>query len=143
MASHSFTRGMAIEEDDLLVVARAITMRSPLPATESVRAARLRALALVAAHLGRTLSTYARHALVNCQGTAGASDIDSDTRLLVEALRVFSVEVESISSTYADALPPDTQNRPDKAPQSHVTMNAPMSPRSAGRGNAVARSLPH
>ncbi|CAN5242906.1 hypothetical protein BH09GEM1_BH09GEM1_12630 [soil metagenome] len=116
MASQSAPPVMAIVEDDLLVVARAITMRSPLPATESARAARLRALALVAAHLGRTLSTYARHALVNCQGTVGASDVESDTRLLVEALRVFSVEVESISRSYAEALPSDSRGDPMSLP---------------------------
>ncbi len=134
---------MSIGEDDLLVVARAITMRCPLPATESLRAARLRALALVAAQLGRTLSTYARHALVNCQGTAGASDVELDTRLLVEALRGFASEVESVSSSYAESLPPDAHVARDKPQQPGVATHASRSPRLSGRTEPMSRALQH
>ncbi|CAN5826360.1 hypothetical protein BH11GEM1_BH11GEM1_08370 [soil metagenome] len=106
MKDESGPRPLVIEEDDLLVVAQAITMRCSLQTAEAVRAARLRVLAQVAAHLGRTLSTYARHALVNCQGTVGASSIDADTQLLAAALRAFCTEIEDVSGTYATALPP-------------------------------------
>lgn len=134
---------LAIEEDDLLVVAQAITLRCAVQAAEAARAARLRALAQIAAHLGRTLSTYARHALVNCQGTAGASDVETDTRLLAEALRVFSTEIQSVSSTYADALPPNARGMIEGPEQLRPATNAPMMPRRRERSDAVARALPH
>ncbi len=134
---------MAIEEGDLHVVAQAITLRYPVQVAEAARAERLRALAQVAAHLGRTLSTYARHALVNCQGTAGASDIETDTRLLAEALRVFSSEIQSVSGAYAAALPPHVRAMPDGPPQLCVVTDASVAPRRRERSEAVARGLPH
>ncbi|MEP6991450.1 MAG: hypothetical protein ABJA80_11030 [bacterium] len=143
MDSASVTRPLAIEEDDLLVVAQAITMRCTLQTAEAMRAARLRALALVAAHLGRTLSTYARHALVNCQGTPGASDVDADTRLLAAALRDFCSEIENVSGTYAGALPPLAPQAPAGRHLSTAAPEASASPRRRAPREPMTQSLPH
>lgn len=134
---------MAIDEDDLLVVAQAITLRCPVQGVEAARATRLRTLAQVAAHLGRTLSTYARHALVNCQGTAGASDVEVDTRLLAEALRVFSIEVQSVASTYVGALPSSAGAVSAGPQQVRAVPIASAGPRLRARSDTMARALPH
>jgi hypothetical protein len=99
-----FERTIAIDESDLAIVARAIALRCPAPADDAARAARMRAMVEVTAQLNRMLGTYARHALVNCQGTAGASDLDLDTRLLTEALRDFCAEVRTVAAEYAGAM---------------------------------------
>ena len=97
-------RTMTIDESDLAIVARAIALRCPAPDEDAARAARMRALVQVTAQLNRMLSTYARHALVNCQGTTGASDLDLDTRLLAEALRDFCGEIRTVAAEYADVM---------------------------------------
>ncbi len=143
MHSQSGVPMMAIEEQDLLVVAQAITMRCHHGTAEDARAARLRTLVEVAAHLGRTLSTYARHALVNCQGTAGANDVDADTRLLTDALRAFCAEVEEVSVTYADSLPAKVRGTPETARQVTESALGTAASRFRDRSDAMAHSLPH
>ncbi len=143
MDSAPVTRPLAIEEDDLLVVAQAITMRCSLQTAEAMRAARLRALALVAAHLGRTLSTYARHALVNCQGTPGASDVEADTRLLAAALRAFCAEIEAVSGTYAESLTSAAPHAPAARHLAAAAPDASASPRRRGTRDVLTQSLPH
>ena len=97
-------RAITIDEGDLAIIARAIALRCPAPDADAARAARMRALVEVTAQLNRMLATYARHALVNCQGTVGASDLDLDTRLLAEALRDFCGEIRTVAADYADVM---------------------------------------
>jgi hypothetical protein len=64
----------------------------------------MRALVRVTSELTRTLSMYSRHALVHCQGTAGATDLSDDTRRLTTALEAFCMEVHAVASEYGAHL---------------------------------------
>jgi len=89
-----------ISPEDLDTIAELIVMRFPLRVAEGRRLARMRALMLVTAALNRAVSTYAQHALVNCQGTAGTSDLCADTAALNHALQAFSTEIRMIAHEY-------------------------------------------
>jgi hypothetical protein len=95
---------LAIDAADLRTIADVITMRFEQRAEEAQRAARMRTLVRVTAELSRTLSTYSRHALVNCQGTAGTSDFSADTERLSEALDAFCAEVRAVSSEFGPSI---------------------------------------
>lgn len=97
---------ITIASDDLETIAELITMRFPLRGPESRRLARMRGLMTLTADLNRTLSVYAQHALVHCQGTAGTSDLSADTAALNRALRAFAAEIQIIAGEY------DCINRP-------------------------------
>jgi len=94
---------IALSVPDLHVVQHAILMRFASADAESLRAERMRALVRVASELTRALSTYSRHALVHCQGTAGASDLAEDTRWLTEALGAFCHEITAVSREFSTA----------------------------------------
>ena len=93
---------MTIEAADLLAVERMITMRFPGTGPEFERAARMRTLVRVTAQLTSTLSTYSRHALVHCQGTAGASNLSEDTALLTRTLQAFCSEIRAVAAEYGE-----------------------------------------
>jgi hypothetical protein len=95
---------LAIDAADLRTIADVITMRFDQRTAEAQRAARMRTLVRVTADLSRTLSTYSRHALVNCQGTAGTSDFSADTERLSQALDAFCAEVRAVSSDYGAVI---------------------------------------
>lgn len=97
---------ITIAPADLETVAELITMRFPLRLREARRLARMRGLMTVTADLNRTLSIYAQHALVHCQGTAGTSDLSADTVALNRTLRAFCAEIRAIAAEY------DSINRP-------------------------------
>lgn len=84
---------------DLRAVEHMITMRLSGTA-ESARTVRMRHLVRVTSVLTRTLSTYSQHALVHCQGTAGASDLSSDTEKLGAALEAFCREIGDVAAEY-------------------------------------------
>ncbi len=98
---------ITIAPADLETVAELITMRFPLRFREARRLARMRGLMTVTADLNRTLSIYAQHALVHCQGTAGTSDLSADTVALNRTLRAFCAEICAIAAEY------DSINRPN------------------------------
>jgi len=95
---------LSLTTDDLHDVERVIALRLPGVVREGRRAARMRALVRVTSDLTRTLSTYSRHALVHCQGTAGASDLSEDTRRLTSALEAFCLEIRAVALEYADQI---------------------------------------
>lgn len=97
---------ITIAPADLETIAELITMRFPLRLQEARRLARMRGLMTVTADLNRTLSIYAQHALVHCQGTAGTSDLSADTVALNRTLRAFCAEICTIAAEY------DSINRP-------------------------------
>lgn len=97
---------ITIAPADLETVADLITMRFPLRLREARRLARMRSLMTVTADLNRTLSIYAKHALVHCQGSAGTSDLSADTVALNRTLRAFCAEIRTIAAEY------DSINRP-------------------------------
>ncbi len=77
---------MTISAPDLLAVERMITMRLPTASHEQERVEQTRRLVRVTAELTRTLSTYSRHALVHCQGSAGTTDLGEDTARLTPSI---------------------------------------------------------
>jgi len=81
---------LTIHLEDLRRVEAAVTLRHDSRDDETRRAARMRRFAAAAAELGRTLSTYATHALVHSQGTAGATDFARDTDAVGTALMSFA-----------------------------------------------------
>ncbi len=95
---------LSLTVGDLHDVERVITLRLSSGRQEGQRAARMRALVRVSSELTRTLSTYSRHALVHCQGTAGASDLSVDTRRLVAALEAFCIEIRAVAEEYEALL---------------------------------------
>ena len=102
MLHESTERALALNPEHLRAVAALITMRLPARAADARRAARMRQLVHVTSELNRALSTYACHALVHCQGTAGTSDFDADTQALRDALEHFFREVRDIAREYDD-----------------------------------------
>jgi hypothetical protein len=64
----------------------------------------MRTLLAVTAELNRTLTTYARHALVHCHGTAGTSDLSADTAALNRALNAFCNEIGRVARDYDDVV---------------------------------------
>lgn len=90
---------MQFDLADLRAVEHMITMRLSGEA-ESARTVRMRHLVRVTSVLTRTLSTYSQHALVHCQGTAGASDLSSDTEKLGAALEAFAREIGDVAAEY-------------------------------------------
>jgi hypothetical protein len=120
-----YESALSIASADLDTVAELITMRFPLRAAEARRGARMRALMAVTADLNRALSTYAQHALVHCQGTAGTSDLSADTAALTEALRAFSTEIRMIAREYDsinEPIEPFAIDRTDRAPRGRDLM---------------------
>lgn len=120
------TSRFIVDAADLQAVERMIIMRFAASGEEAQRAARMRALVQVTLELTRALSTYSRHALVHCQGTAGASDLAADTERLAATLDAFCSEIRTVSAEYAAhaggraaELPPSrTSERPSN--QSNV-----------------------
>ena len=107
MARSTKRAPISLDEADLQLVAKAIAMRCPRESAEAARAARMRALVRVTGDLSRTLSLYARHALVNCQGTVGAWDLAADTDQLAGALIAFCAEMRAVSREYGDVVRAD------------------------------------
>lgn len=101
-ATNSSALSLAIS--DLNDVERVITLRLANHRQEGRRAERMRALVRVTSELTRTLSTYSRHALVHCQGTAGTTDLSDDTRRLTTALEAFCAEIHAVATEYGAQL---------------------------------------
>jgi hypothetical protein len=108
--NNDYRKALTIDTEHLRTVAELITMRYPLRGPETRRVARLRSLLGAASEVNRSLSIFLEHALVHCHGTAGTSDLTADTVALDQALRAFSVEVESVARDYDDSV-----NRPHES----------------------------
>lgn len=91
---------VAITMEDLHAVERVITTRFAAEEPELRRAARMRRLVRVTGELAKTLSVYARDALVHCQGTAGACNLSDDTERLGAVLAAFAQEISTVARDY-------------------------------------------
>ena len=111
---------LKMDPADLEALERIITMRLPGTEAECARAARMRVLVRTAGDLARALSTYSRHALVHCQGTAGASDFSVDTAQLCAAMAAFCGEVRDVASEYAPHADEDDRTAVRAAPEPPV-----------------------
>jgi hypothetical protein len=89
-----------IRPDDLRCVAEVAKLRIPSASAEGRRIARVRALLIAAGQLNRALTAFTHDALVHCHGTPGTSDLDADTRVLADALGIFSNELRGVTEEY-------------------------------------------
>ncbi len=95
---------VSMRVDDLRHVAELTRLRIPYDDAERHRVARVRSVLLAAAELNRALSAYTHHALIDCHGTTGAADLDTDAIVLGEALAVFSLHVREITDEYRSVM---------------------------------------
>lgn len=89
-----------LQSEDLTAVAAVITTRLPTPA-RSCAAPTACGSWCASSELNRALTTYSRHAMVHCQGTAGTSGFSAGTRMLADALQSFCAEFHDVAQEYA------------------------------------------
>lgn len=89
---------------DLEVVSKAVMLRFDSREAEEARVNRMRELLWAASELTRALSVHTQHALVDCCGSHGISDLAMDTRSLHRALGRYETLVSAVAAEYRDTV---------------------------------------